>query len=368
MITNRPSTHPDTKPHVDIPISSFLPFSMETQPTIANFLQLPLSSANHTNSQRTVNPFASYFGPKYYTSSPTSFLSPDQSVLKEKSSILYVRPLRNLNSSPPAYNSSNKSINKPPDLDSLPISQINSSCWSYGVPPYSLPPIINPQKTFQEVLGSPKFIYGISNEGVSEPSKTSIQIPKPDLRFQHVQEKTVKLKDNRFKMPISSALDKKKKKSNEEQKGTSGSIRQGRDQENSSTQKRFSTGQAYDYRNVYKSVIRHMYNLTKTNKRKIKEVLIKEGFDETKIRIALETIRQYRPPDRPKDIERKSQYRVEQILKSKTIFTFILRETLLCMLDKWESGKFGQMFKTNSQLYVEAAKKLLDEVKELLKE
>jgi hypothetical protein len=37
-----------------------------------------------------------------------------------------------------------------------------------------------------------------------------------------------------------------------------------------------------------------MHNLTKRNKKKLKEALIKEGFDETKIRIALETIRQYR--------------------------------------------------------------------------
>jgi hypothetical protein len=37
------------------------------------------------------------------------------------------------------------------------------------------------------------------------------------------------------------------------------------------------------------------------------------------------------------------------------------------MLDRWENGKLEQMFKTNSQLYVEASKKLLDEVEEVLK-
>lgn len=130
--------------------------------------------------------------------------------------------------------------------------------------------------------------------------------------------------------------------------------------------KRFQAGQAYDYRNVYKSVIRHMYNLTKRAKKKLRDSLKSQGFEDQKIKIAFETIRQYRPPDRPKDIERKSQYRVEQILKSKTIFTYILRETLVFMLDKWKNGKFGQLYKANSLLYIEGSEKLLNEVEEIL--
>eukprot|EP00826_Nyctotherus_ovalis_P067069 TRINITY_DN9996_c0_g1_i18.p1 TRINITY_DN9996_c0_g1~~TRINITY_DN9996_c0_g1_i18.p1 ORF type:complete len:111 (+),score=32.75 TRINITY_DN9996_c0_g1_i18:173-505(+) len=110
-----------------------------------------------------------------------------------------------------------------------------------------------------------------------------------------------------------------------------------------------------------------MYNLTKRAKKKLKDSLKTQGFEEQKIKIAFETIRQYRPPDRPKDIERKSQYRVEQILESKTIFTYILRETLVFMLDKWKNGKYGQLYKANSQLYIEGSEKLLNEVEEMLR-
>ena len=111
-----------------------------------------------------------------------------------------------------------------------------------------------------------------------------------------------------------------------------------------------------------------MYNQIKEQRQKLKEILINEHYDESKIKIAFETIRQYKSSNCPKSIENKSMHRISQILKRKSIFAIILRETLLFMLNKLETGSFGKISGSNVPLYIEACKVLMNEIDKLLKE
>ena len=99
----------------------------------------------------------------------------------------------------------------------------------------------------------------------------------------------------------------------------------------------------------------------------LKNKLITEGYDESRIRIALETIRQYRSSSIPKSIEKKSMYRIEQILKRKSIFVVILRETLIHMLNTWNNEGHGKVAENNLPLYISACTSLLQQTNELLK-
>eukprot|EP00826_Nyctotherus_ovalis_P058713 TRINITY_DN8096_c0_g1_i3.p1 TRINITY_DN8096_c0_g1~~TRINITY_DN8096_c0_g1_i3.p1 ORF type:complete len:245 (-),score=36.33 TRINITY_DN8096_c0_g1_i3:177-911(-) len=233
--------------------------------------------------------------------------------------------------------------------------------WPYGVPAPPLPIAGKQGGSLQNKFDSTQFIYNLPNVKYSSFGHNAhpnpVQLPNIQLAQGEAKERGREVAKPETALPTAKDSHHEADPDQAEEHKSSS--------ENSS-QKRFTVGQAYDYRNVYKSVIRHLYNFTKTNKKKLREILKSKGYEDKKIRIAFETIRQYRPPDRPKDIERKSQYRIEQIIKAKSIFTFILKETLVFMLDKWEDGEFGQLFEANTQLYVDACKKLLDEVNRVL--
>lgn len=121
--------------------------------------------------------------------------------------------------------------------------------------------------------------------------------------------------------------------------------------------------ETHKYRNVYKSIIRAMFNYTTQQKEQIRSILKNKGYNDVKIRTAFETIRQYKTSDNPKSIEKKSQYRIQQILKNKSIITIILKETLINLLDDWSKGDYGKISKMNITLYIETCRELLNEVR-----
>lgn len=138
-------------------------------------------------------------------------------------------------------------------------------------------------------------------------------------------------------------------------------------QSKKSDRKNSDVKEAYKYRNVYKSVIRHLYTYTMENRESIFQLLIEKGFNDEEIKATLEVIKKYRPKDMPKEIEKRAKVRIEEMLKEKSISTYILRETLITMIGKWDKEDYGQLYKANSSIYLEACKKFLDDVETLLK-
>ena len=130
--------------------------------------------------------------------------------------------------------------------------------------------------------------------------------------------------------------------------------------------KRLVTGQAYESRNVYKSIVRHIYSRANSGVPTLIDDLLQAGYAKGEIERAFMEIINYRSPDNPKDIEKNSQVRIEKMMRVKSIFTCILKDSLVIMIKKWEQGKYGQLSKANSEIYLEACKKFLAEVVKVL--
>ena len=137
-------------------------------------------------------------------------------------------------------------------------------------------------------------------------------------------------------------------------------------QADNSVCKRLMAGQAYESRNVYKSIVRRIYTMIKNERSRLKEALKKLNFTEPEMEVAFEEISRFRTASKPKNIEKNSQVRIEKMLKTKSIFTYILRESLVSMIDAWEDGRYGQLSKLNSGIYLEVCKRFLREVDDLL--
>lgn len=125
-------------------------------------------------------------------------------------------------------------------------------------------------------------------------------------------------------------------------------------------------GKAYQARNVYKSIIRHIYTYTKRNKAYLRSILDKAGYTEAEIKATFETIHKYNDPKRPKEIERNTQAKVEIMLNAKSPLTFVLREVLQSMLDRWGRGKYGQLTRNNSVIYNATCNKFLNRIEEII--
>jgi len=270
------------------------------------------------------------------------------------------------NPAPPMYIPSSSS-NYPIGFDYISEQQFQSQECPYSPFLYPLQLFSGEKTSPLDEFNSTELINKFPNTRLFSSPENEIPALKNDL---NIQQEVIEEEANMAKHETPSFENKSKsghKKASEEKRNDFERNEEEEKNLSSSSRKRFITGQAYNYRNVYKSVIRHMYNYTKKNKKTLKQLLKKEGYEDVKIKTAFETIRQYKPPDKPKDIEKKSQYRIEGILKSKAISTFILRETLVFMLSRWKSGHHGQLFEDNIQLYIEGCKKLLDEVNDVLK-
>lgn len=132
------------------------------------------------------------------------------------------------------------------------------------------------------------------------------------------------------------------------------------------TKKHKANQPAYKYRNVYKSVIRHLYVYTQDNKEKLQALLKEKGFGNVEIKTTFESIKGYKSEEAPKEIEKGAKFRVEGMLRDKSIITYILKATLEYMIEKWKNERYGQLYKVNSKIYIEACTRFLKRTEELL--
>lgn len=125
---------------------------------------------------------------------------------------------------------------------------------------------------------------------------------------------------------------------------------------------------AYRYRNVYKSVIRHLYVYVQGNGSNLAKSLAQRGYGEETIAACFATIKSFKPEGLPKEIENGAKMRVEEILKAKSVFVYILKETLEHMISKLKTEEYGQLHRTNSEMYVEACTEFLARAESVINE
>ncbi len=125
-------------------------------------------------------------------------------------------------------------------------------------------------------------------------------------------------------------------------------------------------GKSYLYRNVYKSVLRNMYSYFKNNKDEIIRILKDSGFSEADIEHAFFKITYYNDNERKKGSRKMSQKIVKKILTKRSVYLYILRETLNAMLRNEQDGKLGRVVKRNYEAYTEVCKACYEETVRIL--
>lgn len=123
---------------------------------------------------------------------------------------------------------------------------------------------------------------------------------------------------------------------------------------------------AYKRRNVYKSVIRHMFSYTQKNKGKITNILMNERYTKKEINDAFVYISSLNDLDKQKGKAKRPQNTIKSMLESKNINVYILKETLSLMLGTLNSTQTGKVMRKNTKIYKEVCQEYFNRCLELL--
>jgi len=125
-------------------------------------------------------------------------------------------------------------------------------------------------------------------------------------------------------------------------------------------------GNTYKHRNVYKSIVRHMFSCIRKNRNEVVAILQAAGFNMQDVEHAFYEIGCYNDMERQKGKKKVSQSLVKRIATDKSIYTHILRETLNAMLKNWGAEKFGRLTVKNVTTYRDVCTKYYEETVRVL--
>lgn len=124
-------------------------------------------------------------------------------------------------------------------------------------------------------------------------------------------------------------------------------------------------GNSYQCRNVYKSIMVNMLSYLKLNRDDIFLILTSQKYTRSDIEHAILKITYYNDNDRKKGSSKISQSIINKMLSKKTIYTFILRETLKAMMQNSE-GIEKKVSGKNIGTYKEVCSKIYEETVKLI--
>jgi len=122
----------------------------------------------------------------------------------------------------------------------------------------------------------------------------------------------------------------------------------------------------YKHRNVFKSIVRRMNSCIQGDNDKMKNLLVKAGFDIEDIKAAYSKLSYY------KDMERKSGKKemgpqlIRDAVDNVSIYTYVLREALELMLNDLEDQNKVKIARKNIRTYKKVCKAYFDKISELL--
>lgn len=128
---------------------------------------------------------------------------------------------------------------------------------------------------------------------------------------------------------------------------------------------KFATGATYKCRNVFKSIIRHMYSFSKRSRNSLTQLLSKEGYLKAEIEQAYVKLNYYNDTERHNGIKKQSKQIIREMVEKRSIYTDILRITLEDMISKWTDGKLGRVAENNIKIYEEICTAYYKEAKNL---
>lgn len=138
--------------------------------------------------------------------------------------------------------------------------------------------------------------------------------------------------------------------------------------EETSSGKELIKGLSYESRNVYKSLIRHIFSYSRKNRESIVNILQKNGYTMPDIEHAFYKINCYNDSERDRTFKKKAQATIRKMMAIKSIYTFILRETLNGLLINWETGKLGKISQKNSKVYKDVCRNFYEETVKVIGE
>lgn len=133
-----------------------------------------------------------------------------------------------------------------------------------------------------------------------------------------------------------------------------------------SLSKKLFKGSSYKNRNVYKSILRNLEAYVKNNNSDICQILTQNGYTTEEMEHAFAKIRSYNTDERKRGYSKQSQSLIKKMLMKKTIYTYILRETLFAMKQNSEKGKLGRIDEKSYDLYFEVSTILYNEAVRIL--
>ena len=125
-------------------------------------------------------------------------------------------------------------------------------------------------------------------------------------------------------------------------------------------------GKAYERRNVYKCIVRHIHTCMRKNREQMMQILKTAGYSIQNIEHAFIKVDGYSAVERQHEPKARSRILILKMLSKKTIYTYMLRETLNAMMQLWKQGKYGRVNKDNLIVYQHVCQNYYSEVVRIL--
>lgn len=113
----------------------------------------------------------------------------------------------------------------------------------------------------------------------------------------------------------------------------------------------FLCGKAYESRNVYKSIVRHLFLYVKKNEDDIRIILEEAGFSSKDIKECFNELEQHDKSVKSQSFRINPQVIIKRMIGTNSIRAHVLRETLFAMLHNLERGKLGRVTRKNTAIY-----------------
>eukprot|EP00826_Nyctotherus_ovalis_P046029 TRINITY_DN5154_c0_g1_i15.p1 TRINITY_DN5154_c0_g1~~TRINITY_DN5154_c0_g1_i15.p1 ORF type:complete len:158 (+),score=24.71 TRINITY_DN5154_c0_g1_i15:48-476(+) len=115
-----------------------------------------------------------------------------------------------------------------------------------------------------------------------------------------------------------------------------------------------------------KSIIRHTFKHVQKNRKEMVGLLKKEGFEIDEIEVAFKEIAYLAKQESERGKPKNSKKALGKMLESKTIYTYILRESLMVMIESWQNGAKGKVLRENLQTYKEVCQEYYNKITSLV--
>ena len=112
----------------------------------------------------------------------------------------------------------------------------------------------------------------------------------------------------------------------------------------------------YGKRNVYKSILRHMSKHIKNSNISLQNLLNSLGYTQQDIEHAFCKINYANSVEKGTEIYKKARCILDKILEKKSIYGFILKDSLEEMINNIQEKKLGKITAKNAKIYIEVCK------------